>query len=706
MGKVKLLLGIHSHQPVGNFDYVFEWAYQSCYLPFIEVIKDYPDIPLTLHYSGPLIDWIEGHHPEFFEKLTEMVKNGNIEFMGGGYYEPILPMIPEWDRIGQMKMMADYIQKRFSAVTRGIWLTERVWEQCLVSSIGKVGAEYTVVDDSHFKLAGIKESDQFGYYITEDQGHLIKMFCSSEYLRYSIPFAEVETLINFLLGLKDKEGVDLIAYGDDGEKFGVWPGTNEHVYKKGWLRKFFDALRENKDAIEVLTFSKAIDKIPPKGKIYIPNASYREMTEWALFVDERAKYEEIVGRFKDTEDWNLIEHFLKGGFWRNFIVKYPESRDMYGRMMQVSKRLRNLRKKVKKIGDAEKRLYMAQCNCPYWHGVFGGLYLNHLRFATYKNLIESDYIIEKSTHRRDNWLYIKNEDFDLDGNDEVLISNEKIKMFIKPNEGGMVYEMDILNKGLNVLDTMTRRIEYYHRDVAEAHKIREDEHKSIHLLKSAKEEGLGKDLIYDWYRRKSFIDHFFLPDINLEALMKNTYWDKGSFVKGEFDYLFQKSRKEISVSLGENGVIYGDDKNRKFFLKKIFRLFKNSSTIKVEYFLRNDDDSEIKLFFGSELNFALLTGDAEDRFYQYDSTKRKLGDAFEINDISEIGIEDQWIGVRFDLKFNKPARLFAFPIKTISQSESGFEKVYQSSAVIPMWWIDLKGGESNSFEIVMDVIEK
>ena len=706
MDKLKLLLGIHNHQPVGNFDYVFEWAYRNCYLPFIEVMEDYPDIPITLHYSGSLIDWIEGHHPEFFEKLSEISENGRIEFMGGGYYEPILPMIPECDRIGQMNMMSDYLKKKFSVSPRGVWLTERVWEQSIVSSLGKVGAEYTIVDDSHFKDAGIEEDDQYGYYITEDQGYLIKIFCSSEYLRYSIPFAEVDKLMEFLLSLKGKEGVDLIAYGDDGEKFGVWPGTNEHVFKKGWLRRFLDTLRENSDYIDVITFSEAIDKISPKGKIYIPNASYREMMEWALTVKEREKYEGIVQHFKDMKEWNLIKRFLKGGFWRNFVANYPESSDMYGRMIQVSRRINNLKKKGIKTKKAEKKLYMAQCNCPYWHGVFGGLYLNHLRFATYRNLIDADRIIDGKIRKKPGWLEVKSADFDLDGKDEVLLSNEKLKLFIKPQEGGMVYEMDVLNKGLNVLDTMTRREEYYHRLVPGAADVQAVGSESIHILRSAKEKGLEKEIIYDWYRRKSFIDHFFLPDINLESLVRNQYLDRGNFVNGEFEYLIQDRKKEVSAKLIKNGIIYMSDKKRKFYVQKIFKLGRNSSSIKVEYLLRNDDNSKIQMFFGVEFNFALLTGDAEDRFYSYSGIRKMLGDSFTAENIGKISIEDQWIGVKFDLIIDKTARIFAFPIKTISQSESGFERVYQSSAVIPVWSIDLKGGESSKFEIILDVIER
>ena len=705
MDKIKLVFGIHNHQPVGNFDYVFEWAYKDCYLPFLEVIGEYPEIPVGLHYSGPLLDWIEANHPGYFEKLSRIGSAGKIEFIGGGYYEPVLPMIPEWDRLGQLNMMSEYIREKFGSCPRGMWLTERVWEQSLASSIAKSGLEYTIVDDSHFKAAGIKDEDLYGYYLTEDQGYLFNVFCSSEYLRYSIPFAEVNTIIDELLRLRDK-GKELIVYGDDGEKFGVWPGTNKHVYKDGWLRAFFDALMKHKDDIEIITFSEAIDTLKPKDKVYIPNASYREMMEWVLPVEEREKYDRLIAHFKGTEDEELIKHMIRGGFWRNFLSRYSESSDMYSRMMQVSKRLRNLEKKKKLFQEAKKKLYMSQCNCPYWHGVFGGLYLNHLRYATYKNIIEADYIIEKETHKAENWLNIRSGDFDLDGYDEISMSNEKVKLYIKPDEGGMVYEFDVLRKGLNVLDTMTRQKEYYHKEVAEATDAEADGEESIHDLKRAKEKGLEKEIVYDWYRRKSFIDHLFLPDVTLESLKKNTFWDKGSFVTGKYDFSINKKRNNVSVDLEKKGVIYGDDRERDFYLKKIFTINKESGIITADYLLRNDDDAAVNLLFGVEFNFALLTGDAEDRFYEYESVKRKLGESFRTDDIREIGIEDQWMGIRFDLKFSKPASIFAFPIHTISQSESGFEKVYQSSAVIPVWKLDLKPGESVEFKIYIDVIEK
>ena len=113
MPKFQLVLLIHAHQPVGNFDDVFERSYASSYLPFIEVLERHPAIRVGLHYSGPLLEWIERAHPEYFERLAALVKSGQVEMVGGGFYEPVLIAIPPQDRLEQITRLADYIEKHF-----------------------------------------------------------------------------------------------------------------------------------------------------------------------------------------------------------------------------------------------------------------------------------------------------------------------------------------------------------------------------------------------------------------------------------------------------------------------------------------------------------------------------------------------------------------------------------------------------------------
>ena len=71
MSPINFLFAIHNHQPVGNFDSVFEKAFNECYLPQIEVLKRHPEVRMAIHHSGPLFEWIEVNKPEYFKITPE-----------------------------------------------------------------------------------------------------------------------------------------------------------------------------------------------------------------------------------------------------------------------------------------------------------------------------------------------------------------------------------------------------------------------------------------------------------------------------------------------------------------------------------------------------------------------------------------------------------------------------------------------------------
>src|SRR6185295_8170476 len=95
-GRVRFVCLLHSHQPVGNFDHVIEEAFRLSYLPYVEVFEKHPTIPLTHHVSGCLLEWLEAHHPEYLDRLAARAGgeggNASWEMIGGGFYEPILPL--------------------------------------------------------------------------------------------------------------------------------------------------------------------------------------------------------------------------------------------------------------------------------------------------------------------------------------------------------------------------------------------------------------------------------------------------------------------------------------------------------------------------------------------------------------------------------------------------------------------------------------
>ena len=167
--RIRLVLALHDHQPIGNFDGVFEAAYQDSYWPFLDVLEKYPEIPVALHTSGSLLEWLVEKHPEYIDRIRMLADRGQIEIIGGPFYEPILACIPRRDRVGQITAYSRYLEKLFGTPIRGMWVPERVWEQSFSGDISQAGIEYTILDDYHFRSAGLRDEELHGYYLSEER---------------------------------------------------------------------------------------------------------------------------------------------------------------------------------------------------------------------------------------------------------------------------------------------------------------------------------------------------------------------------------------------------------------------------------------------------------------------------------------------------------------------------------------------------------
>ena len=398
--KFHLALLIHAHQPCGNFEHVLEKAYDTSYLPFIEHLEGHPKVHLGLHYSGPLLTWFEKNRPEYFVRLKKLVLSGQVEFVGGGFYEPILVSIPPEDQREQITRLAAYIEKHFGRAPSGAWLAERVWEPQLPTSLAAANVAYTLVDDMHFLAAGFEPEELFGSYIAEDRGKTVWLYPGQKALRYLIPFGKVEDVIAYLRDAASKHPGGVAAMGDDMEKFGVWPGTHEHCYKDGWLEEFFTALEKNSDWLQVSTPGDYLETHAPLGRADLPTASYTEMLEWALPTRVRQRFHEVLKEFSARPE---ILSFLRGGSWRGFFTKYPESNLLHKKMLRVSARLaaapvrHDSSKSSDELFEARDLLLRAQCNDVYWHGIFGGIYAPHLRTDPWRNLIRAEAIADRLT---------------------------------------------------------------------------------------------------------------------------------------------------------------------------------------------------------------------------------------------------------------------------------------------------------------------
>jgi len=503
---IRLCLVLHNHQPIGNFEHVMEQAYEDSYLPFLEVFERYEDLKIGLHTSGSLMEWLDLAHPEYVDRLASLAQRGRIEVIGGAFFEPILTMLPSRDRIGQIKRYSQWLEERLGTSVRGMWVPERVWEQSVTRDLADAGIQYTILDDFHFKCAGLVEDQLHGYYVTEDDGRLLSIFPGSERLRYTIPFASPQETIDYLGEIHQKQPGAVVVFGDDGEKFGTWPETKKHCYEDGWLERFFDALSANRHWIDVTTLSESIDSVPPMGRVYLPDSSYREMTEWALPAAQIVNYENAKHDLENDHRWSQIAPFVRGGFWRNFKAKYAETNEMYTRMMMVSGKLDEAARTsaaTELVEQARLELYRGQCNCSYWHGAFGGIYLPHLRNAVYEHLIIADTLLDEALGRTTPWVEAVASDWNLDMRQEVKLANDKLIALLAPAEGGQLYELDVRSISHNLLATLMRRPEAYHQKVLAGANQGNNAAASIHDRVVFKQENLDQRLQYDTHPRKS-----------------------------------------------------------------------------------------------------------------------------------------------------------------------------------------------------------
>jgi alpha-amylase len=589
-------------------------------------------------------------------------------------------------------MMSERIADLFGTRPRGAWLAERVWEPTLSTSLNEAGVEYILVDDNHFIKSGLTREFLGGYYITEDRGRMVRIFPGSEPLRYLIPFKPVEELEEHLKGLEGflKAG-NAAIYGDDGEKFGVWPGTHKWVFTEGWLEEFFQKI-ESLDWIKPVTLSEYVDAEPPLGRVYLPTTSYMEMGEWSLPAPAAKDYHALNKNMGKSEDGDSVLRFVQGGTWRNFFAKYPESNWMNKRMLLASRNLGKAEEQMggkagkgagprdKAISEARRLLYKAQCNDAYWHGVFGGLYLPHLREEVYRNLLSCEEIIDMDVKGP---ATVESIDVAVDGSDEVVIRSQELNLFLSPASGGALYELDYKPAGVNLSNTLTRWPEAYHDKLTEEPADdKGDGTKSIHDMVLTKEEGLHRFLKIDRYRRGSLIDHFLDAGATLEAFKDGEHEELGDFIASPFEARIKKS----GVELNRSGVVDGTVAAIKKEIKAA-----GPGSFTVSYRLDAEGLRErADVRFGVEFNLIMPCCEGPACFYGFDEGVKEcvppeemgLGSTGELTEIERITLADGLTGVILTIEADRPTTLWRFPVHTVSLSEAGFERIFQGSCLV------------------------
>ncbi|MHA2225181.1 MAG: alpha-amylase/4-alpha-glucanotransferase domain-containing protein [Candidatus Hodarchaeales archaeon] len=675
----------HAHQPEGNFPWVIDEAYQKSYLPLLNIISEFPQVKSSIHFSGPLLNWLKRNKPEYLDKVAALYDKNQIEIIGGGFYEPILAIIPDRDKERQIQKMLDWWAE-YNIVPQGFWLAERVWEPSLPSILKKMGTKFIFIDDYLFRIAGYNEEQTFYAYTTENQGNSVTVFPINEHIRYLIPWKDPNETIRYLMKGRDLDHETIIVMISDMEKMGIWPAGDRTTYDicyvtgyngKPWMRNFFEAILKNR-WIKPTLISDYLKDHYPKGLIYLPTSSYDKMAKWSLHTPLRKRLENLQQKIYDKKfEPQLAEDlriFVSGSIWQNFLVKYPQANIMHKRMLYCRKKIENAEKKLQDLSSVEfkqiwNELLASQGNDVFWHGLFGGVYYRFLRHSTHNHIINAEFLLDKLLERENIVSNkIKIIDVLLDGRPDGVLENKNISCFISSSKGGSIFSLNLKEKGYNFLNVLTRHVESYHTPKMSA--------------------------VNDRFNKWTCQDHFLLASTSVEFLQKDTYHDLGNFANQPYN--ISENTNDSLILRRSGNIEIEEDKIQTNIVKK-YSLENIKVVIDYEISFSKAINSN-SLNFSPEINILGASYPYKTRGLCYDDIF-DLGDVYSNTSCDSITLEDLNEGVSITIDFSETANCDTFPLISLPKSEIGGEILYQGTSIFPRFKIS-----GNMFKIRVEIV--
>ena len=646
--KKNILIGFHSHIPLKNnnkYEMNCELAdIHVCMLnSLLELLKCYDSIKANFHLSGSLISYMDKKFPGFSPNISDLIQNKKIELLSGGMYEPILPFIPREDRQSQILMMNRLLNHTYGYDPGGAWVPELIWESSLALDLAKTRIQYTCLTKEHFLQAGINDNEIGGYYVTEEEGRKIAVFPITHRLgNLMSQYTPLETVNKLYESTCLTEKPVFVVFYND------LLLNQENIE---WIKMFFGELEKRNSSITTPLLNDYFRDNGPQGRIYLPTS----------FIYEN-------------------EEFPKSSI--NHLIKYHEANLIHKKMLSISKKINSAKEgksrfKVIKdmINQAHDLLLQGQCNNTYWDNPLYGIYIPTERYETFKKLIKAENLIDSASRKESRWLQISEIDYDCDGNEELIIETDTQNIYISPARGGTILEHDFRPKNLNIINTMSRRKENYHKS----------------------SPNNGASLIHDHYPKLNLIDHFLSPATTLENCLQNNLNHLTDRVI--FPYYAEKIKAKeenckIALSLKTNLVKLKN--NPEIELKKTINVSSGDSLLNIAYEIHNRSTENLNFLFGVEINInPFIRFQDNVSFYlngdrNYKTRNPDLKTPEEIKDINQLSIIDKNQELEITFSWSKKSTVFHYPIETISFNYTKLEQIYQGVTILPVFHVSLE----------------
>jgi hypothetical protein len=644
MKPLHLVLGAHNSIITHSSEAHLEYQYDIALKPLLKTLYNAPAVPLTLYYSGPLLEWLDKRHSEYMDVLAEMVKRRQVELLGGAFNEPLLALIPKSDRLGQIERMTTHMRQSFGKRPRGAWLPGNMWDPRIAASYNAGGLDYLLINDSaaDFSIPG----DIPNPILTEDQGKTLSIVPVSVQLTQKLFTSPVEDCIaslkRFRRNFPASADVTAVLFFDGTLQSML--GEEDTAAVAPWLSQFLQEIQNESGEFTILHPTTAVNQYRLPERRYAPVSSLYSLLSSSG-----------MGTGKE------IRNICRDRSFRSIMERYPEVARLYSRMQHTYVLVNQVRGDKYRKQAAREELWRGQRHWVYWPNQSGGIYNSALRKDAYAALIEA----EKTTRERGVFIpAISRVDVDLDGTDEVLFQGNEINAYLH-TRGAHLFELDVLNKNWNYLDTIQRQWEPFH-------------------------DSATISAGYDDWQRGAFVDHVLMANQTMEAFARGTrhqlYETTGmTYVVSALD----KDRTAVTL----RGISEGASQKNELVIEKTYRFAK--SRIDVEYRFENISLQSITGMLAVEVNLSfesLGVGSLRINTRQGRERSEISPDSRELENVADITFQDLHNNLLIQISPSERSRVWSFPVEAVGLRGPEPQWFYQSNCLVFTWPLDLASG--------------
>ena len=595
---------------------VLEKSFQTIYKPVLKYLYSHPLFPMSFAFSGPQIQFFKKRKNELITILRELTDRKQVEILGGGYNDPLLPLLNSADRNGQIDLLTSEIRATFGKRPRGMTLFQDCWDSSLVNNIHTCGIEYVILNSSI-----IPESKRsFLPIFMSDLGKNVDIFPYYNDLlpdEQMLPNEFIYNIEKAVLKVEKKDN-HLQLDADRIIAISLTPEMVSKLNEAKWFEQLGKYIQANDSGRVKLTTLNNYRTAGVKIKIpsYIPIGISDEVSK--------------ITSISSTEKTNKYQVNVF-----DFLNTFNESKKLYNRMMYLSLLVNQCKTDKMRKKTAREKLWQAQNGmtllCTANEPQFNATY----RQQAYKYLNEAEKMLRGDGKFEES---VTCYDYDNDGIDEYVCRMEQYFAYISL-AGGSVPELDIIKDYCNYADNLKRKFEFDGHD--------------------------------DNYERGFFIDHLFTEN-QLELYIRGEPAGDGVFSRIQYSQLKYIS-KHHEVQLCARAV--WKPTGQTVYLRKKYVI--NSTGMYVQYIIRNESEKPLKAKFAVESNISdvsftlnsksginIETLDNGDVFnFDFSKSTEALNKKGKLNNVQVVRVSNQPNGVSFVFEPNEKCSFCYNPIK-------------------------------------------